>query len=102
MACEIEGISYGKVCFGGTSSRETGHDRVIAFLAGSPGEKAIETFRLLRNLLRANLGITVDELVMVKSNEIPKTSSGKLQRYKLMQRYHAGDFAATTLTAVNL
>ena len=102
MACTVDEISYGKVCFGGTTSRETGHDKVIAFLAGSPGEKATETFRQLRNLLRANLGITVDELVMVKSNEIPKTSSGKLQRYKLMQRYLAGEFAETTLPAAIL
>ena len=102
MACTLEDISYGKVCFGGTTSRETGHDKVIAFLAGSPGEKAMETFRQLRNLLRANLGITVDELVMVKSNEIPKTSSGKLQRYKLMQRYVAGDFDDTSIIAENI
>ncbi|HAH57079.1 MAG TPA: hypothetical protein DCL86_02930 [Bacteroidales bacterium] len=99
MACTIEEIRYGKVCFGGTTSKETGHDKVIAFLAGSPGEKATETFRQLRNLLRANLGITVDELIMVKSNEIPKTSSGKLQRYKLMQRYLAGDFDAGKLSS---
>jgi len=92
MACTLPEISYGKVCFGGTTSKETGHDKVIAFLAGSPGEKARETFTQLRNLLRSNLGITVDELVMVKSNEIPKTSSGKLQRYLLMQRYLAGEF----------
>ncbi len=102
MACTIDDISYGKVCFGGATNRETGHDKVIAFLAGSPGEKAMETFRQLRNLLRANLGITVDELVMVKSNEIPKTSSGKLQRYKLMQRYNAGDFNETTISADKL
>lgn len=99
MACTIDDISYGKVCFGGTTNKETGHDKVIVFLAGSPGEKAVETFRQLRNLLRANLGITVDELVMVKSNEIPKTSSGKLQRYKLMQRYLAGEFDAVKITA---
>ncbi|MFH1120794.1 MAG: AMP-binding protein [Bacteroidota bacterium] len=101
MACTLEDINYGKVCFGGTTNEETGHDKVIAFLAGSPGEKALETFRQLRNLLRANLGITVDELVMIKSNEIPKTSSGKLQRYKLMQRYNAGEFEGLALKAEN-
>jgi len=99
MACSLEEISYGKVCFGGTTSRATGHDKVIAFLAGSPGEKAMEIFRQLRALLRSNLGITVDELVMVKSNEIPKTSSGKLQRYKLMQRYNAGEFDTVKILA---
>ena len=92
MACSIDEIKYGKVCFGGTTRRETGQDKVIAFAAGLPEEKAAETFRELRALLRSNLGITVDEMVLIKSNEIPKTSSGKLQRYKLMQRYLAGDF----------
>jgi acyl-coenzyme A synthetase/AMP-(fatty) acid ligase len=102
MACTLEDVSYGKVCFGGTTNRETGHEKVIAFLAGSPGEKANETFRQMRNLLRANLGITPDELVMVKSNEIPKTSSGKLQRYKLMQRYLAGEFNGSIIYPDNI
>jgi surfactin family lipopeptide synthetase A/fengycin family lipopeptide synthetase D len=93
MACKLEEISYGKVCFGANSDRKTGYDKVIAFLAGVPDQKAEETFQRLRALLRSNLGITVDELVLIKSNEIPKTSSGKLQRYKLMQRYVAGEFA---------
>lgn len=102
MACTLDDVSYGKVCFGGITNRETGHEKVIAFLAGSPGEKANETFRQMRNLLRANLGITPDELVMVKSNEIPKTSSGKLQRYKLMQRYLAGEFNGSIIYPDNI
>jgi fengycin family lipopeptide synthetase D len=92
MACNIDSISYGKVCFGGITSKETGQDRVIAFVAGLQEKEAPETFRSLRALLRSNLGITLDELVLIKSNEIPKTSSGKLQRYKLMQRYLNGEF----------
>jgi acyl-CoA synthetase (AMP-forming)/AMP-acid ligase II len=92
MACSLDDISYGKVCFGANTDRETGSDRVIAFLAGVPEQKASDTFQRLRALLRSNLGITVDELVLVKSNEIPKTSSGKLQRFKLMQRYINGEF----------
>lgn len=92
LATRIEDISYGKICFAGTTDHQTEEEKVIAFLAGSVGEKAAETLHLLRNLLRSTLGITLDELVMVRSNEIPKTSSGKLQRYKLIQRYLAGDF----------
>jgi acyl-CoA synthetase (AMP-forming)/AMP-acid ligase II len=99
MACKIDDIKYGKVCFGGTTGRETGQDKVIAFVAGLPEAKALETFRLLRALLRSNLGMTVDEMVLIKSNEIPKTSSGKLQRYKLMQRYGNGEFTAQTISA---
>jgi acyl-CoA synthetase (AMP-forming)/AMP-acid ligase II len=92
MACTLQDISFGKVCFGATTSRETGNDNVIAFLAGVSDQKARDIFRQLRALLRSNLGITVDELVLVKSNEIPKTSSGKLQRFRLMQQYISGDF----------
>lgn len=92
LATKIDDISYGKICFAGTTNRLKEEEKVIAFLAGSAGEKAMETLHQLRNLLRSTLGITLDELVMVRSNEIPKTSSGKLQRYKLVQRYLAGDF----------
>jgi acyl-CoA synthetase (AMP-forming)/AMP-acid ligase II len=97
MASAIDDIKYGKVCFGGTTSRETGQDKVVAFVASLPEEKVRETFRELRGLLRSNLGITVDELVLIKSNEIPKTSSGKLQRFRLMQRYINGEFEDRTI-----
>jgi fengycin family lipopeptide synthetase D len=97
LACSVEGISYGKVCFAGISNRTNGQEQVIAFIAGSPGEKARETFHQLRNLLRSTLGITLDEVVMVRSNEIPKTSSGKLQRYKLIQRFLAGEFDSAVI-----
>jgi acyl-CoA synthetase (AMP-forming)/AMP-acid ligase II len=92
LASTIDEIKYGKVCLGGTTDRNTGEERVIAFVAGLSEEKAHETFRRLRILLRSNLGISVDILVLIKSNEMPKTSSGKMQRYKLMQRYLNGDF----------
>ncbi len=92
MACNLEEISYGKICFGATTDNVTGYDKVIAFVAGIPDQKAADTFQRLRGLLRSNLGITVDEMVQIKSNEVPKTSSGKIQRYKLMQRYINGEF----------
>jgi acyl-CoA synthetase (AMP-forming)/AMP-acid ligase II len=99
MACTLNDINYGKVCFGGTTARDSGQDKVIVFVAGIPETKSLETFRELRALLRSNIGITVDEMVLVKSNEIPKTSSGKLQRFKLMQRYVNGELLDQTLKA---
>ncbi|MFZ4520172.1 MAG: AMP-binding protein [Bacteroidales bacterium] len=102
MACTIDDITYGKVCVGGTTDRVTGHDKVIAFLAGVPEQKAPDVFRRLRALLRSNLGITVDEVVLIKSNEIPKTSSGKLQRFKLMQRYNNGEFDDRIIKSLQL
>jgi acyl-CoA synthetase (AMP-forming)/AMP-acid ligase II len=92
IACELDEINYGKVCFGATTNEETGVDKVIAFVASIPDQHAKETFNHLKTLLRSKLGITVDEMVLIKSNEIPKTSSGKLQRYRLMFRYNNHDF----------
>ncbi len=92
VACSLEDIKYGKVSIGGTTDRETGEEKIIAFVAGVSEEKARGVFLELRTLLRSTLGIPIHEMVLIKSNEIPKTSSGKLQRYKLMQRYLTGDF----------
>lgn len=97
MACSLEEIGYGKICFGGVTSRERGNDKVVAFLAGVSDQRAPELYSRLKGLLRSNLGITVDELVLIKSNEIPKTSSGKIQRFRLMQRYINGEFNDRTI-----
>ena len=102
LACTIDEIKVGKVCLGGTTDRETGEERVIAFVAGLQQDKAPGIFRQLRILLRSNLGISIDVLVLLKSNEIPKTSSGKLQRYLLMQRYLTGDFDERIIRADKL
>jgi len=92
IACTLDEFTHGKICFAAHTDKTTGSDKVVAFAAGIPETKSRELFTKLRNRLRSHLGITVDELVLIKSNEIPKTSSGKLQRYKLMQRYLGGDF----------
>lgn len=85
-------MNYGKVIFGATTNRETGQDKVIVFVAGVPEQKAGDTFNRLQILMRSKPGISIDEMVLIKSNEIPKTSSGKLQRFRLMQRYISRDF----------
>ncbi|MBK7030326.1 MAG: AMP-binding protein [Bacteroidales bacterium] len=92
LACSIEGISYGKIIFGGITDPKTSKEKVLGFIAGTPEAKANETLSSLRSLLRKKLGIHLDEMVLIRSNEIPKTSSGKIQRYKLIQRYLQGEF----------
>jgi len=94
LACSLDEISYGKVAFGGITDHKAGKDKIIIFAAGIPESKATETLQTLRTLFRKTLGIPVDELVILRSNEFPKTSSGKIQRYKILQRYQQGDFSA--------
>jgi acyl-CoA synthetase (AMP-forming)/AMP-acid ligase II len=93
LACSMEEISYGKVAFGGITDPKSGKDKIIIFAAGIPESKAEETLQTLRALFRKTFGIPVDEMVIMRSNEFPKTSSGKIQRYKILQRYQQGDFA---------
>jgi len=93
LGCTLEGITYGKIVFGGITDKKSGREKVMAFIAGIPETKAAETLQNLRVLLRKTLGVPIDEMVLVRSNEIPKTSSGKVQRYKLIQRYLQGEFA---------
>jgi acyl-CoA synthetase (AMP-forming)/AMP-acid ligase II len=92
LAFSLEEISYGKIIFGGITDPKTGKEKVLVFLAGIPETKAMDMLHRLRTLLRKNLGIQLDELILLRSNEIPKTSSGKIQRYKLIQRYQQGEF----------
>jgi len=94
LACSLEEISYGKVAFGGVTDHKAGKDKIIIFAAGIPESKAADTLQTLRALFRKTLGIPIDELVILRSNEFPKTSSGKVQRYKILQRYQQGDFSA--------
>jgi acyl-CoA synthetase (AMP-forming)/AMP-acid ligase II len=94
LACTMEEITYGKVAFGGITDHKAGKDKIIIFAAGIPESKAAETLQTLRALFRKTLGIPIDELVILRSNEFPKTSSGKVQRYKILQRYQQGDFSA--------
>jgi acyl-CoA synthetase (AMP-forming)/AMP-acid ligase II len=95
LACSLEEINYGKVAFGGITDQKAGKDKIIIFVAGIPESKAAETLHTLRSLFRKTLGIPIDEIVILRSNEFPKTSSGKIQRYKILQRYQQGDFVNT-------
>lgn len=96
LACTLEDITYGKVIFGGISDPKTGKEKVLVFLAGATETNSLESFQKLRTLMRRTLGIQIDEMVIIRSNEIPKTTSGKVQRYKLIQHYLHGDFTQKT------
>ena len=64
----------------------------MLFLVGSPNQALCDLFLNLRDFFRNTYGITIDVLVPVRSNQVPKTSSGKIQRYKLLDDYRNGVF----------
>lgn len=93
LACTLEEIDFGKVVFGGVTDPKSGKEKVLAFVAGLQEHHAPELLHRLRLLLRKTAGVPLDELIPLRPVEIPKTSSGKLQRYKLLQQYKQGYFS---------
>jgi acyl-CoA synthetase (AMP-forming)/AMP-acid ligase II len=92
LAAMHSDIPYGKVIVGGLFDPKKGKDQVILFLVGSPNQALCNMFLDLRNFFRDTHGIGIDVFVPVRSNQVPKTSSGKIQRYKLIDDYRNGAF----------
>ncbi len=92
LAARYADISYGKVIVGGWFDPKKGQDQIILFLVGSPNQATCDAFLSLRIFFRDTYGITIDVFVPIRSNQVPKTSSGKIQRYKLIDDYRNGVF----------
>ena len=92
LAAKHLDIPYGKVIVGGWFDPKKGQDQVILFLVGSPNQVTCDAFLSLRAFFRNTYGIAIDVFVPVRSNQVPKTSSGKIQRYKLISDYQNGVF----------
>lgn len=92
LVYKYKNISYGKIVIGGTFDPKKGQDQIILFLVGSSNQATYEAYLDLRNFLRDTYGITIDKFIPIRSNQIPRTSSGKIQRYKLISRYQNGEF----------
>lgn len=83
---EIEGIISGRIVACGLKNK------VIVFLLF---KKKLEHFigfaHRVKEVIREQINIDVDKVIPVKS--IPKTTSGKVQRFKLIERYEKGEFS---------
>jgi acyl-CoA synthetase (AMP-forming)/AMP-acid ligase II/acyl carrier protein len=88
----VEGLELGKVAAAGATSPTAGTDELLLFLLHR-GE--LEDFARLATTLRAHLnevtGLEVAHVIPVE--RIPKTTSGKVQRHKLVEAYLDGEFA---------
>lgn len=86
------GIELGKVAVCGISSERAGTDDIVAFVVhrGRP-EAFAGTALAVRQALNQEAELEIRHVVPVRS--IPKTTSGKLQRYKLAESYERGEFA---------
>ncbi|WP_342426071.1 amino acid adenylation domain-containing protein [Paenibacillus sp. FSL L8-0502] len=91
IAEELDGVDLGKVAVCGVHDTQTRQDRIIAFVMHT---KKIEHFVPLVQKLKSHLnyrgGWHIQDVVPIR--RIPKTTSGKVQRFKLAQSYEQGEF----------
>lgn len=91
IAEKVEGIELGKIVVAGDFNFKLSRDEIIAFVLFR-GKQAdfIPIEQECRKVINEEIGITLDKVVPVKS--ISKTTSGKVQRYKLLREYQKGEF----------
>jgi amino acid adenylation domain-containing protein/non-ribosomal peptide synthase protein (TIGR01720 family) len=91
MAATLDGIELNKVVIAGCFSETEQRDEVMAFVfhRGSV-ESFVPVAKALKEHVSSMVGLVVDRVIPVK--DIPRTTSGKLQRYKLIHAYKNSEF----------
>ena len=93
IVAHVDGLDLNKVVVAGATPRGGQTEELIAFILY---RQAIDAFLPLahevRHVLGEQTGLVVDKVVPVA--RIPKTTSGKVQRSKLLQEYLDGDYDA--------
>jgi len=93
IVAHIDGLDLNKVVVAGATPRGGQTEELIAFILY---RQAIDEFLPLahevRHVLGEQTGLVVDKVVPVA--RIPKTTSGKVQRSKLLQEYLDGEYDA--------
>jgi len=92
IAIQMDEVSPGRIVVSGFFDEKEGHDRLLVFLVGSDNDAMRELCRKLKTHFSSLVGLSVETFIPVRSNDIPRTSSGKIQRYKMVERFVKGEF----------
>lgn len=91
IAERVIGIELGKIVITSGYREDTKTDMVVAFLATKKKyESLLLEIRELKTTLMKDCGVDVKDVVLIP--QIPKTTSGKFQRYKLAKEYSDGKY----------
>lgn len=88
---EIEGIEMGKIAAAGYFNEKSMKDEIIVFLLFRGNIKKFIPIALkLKKHINKKMGLDIENIIPV--SRIPKTTSGKIQRYKLVKMFQVGQF----------
>ncbi len=91
ISYSIDRVELGKIAFCGIPDHDNRHDTVVAFLIFRKSIKEfIPLLKSIKHKLSTEIGIQVDKIIPI--NRIPKTTSGKVQYFRLKEDYQSGKF----------
>lgn len=89
IAEEVEGVELNTFACTGIYNEELGQEEVIGFLLHRGDLKEGRTLsQKVKKHVKEQMGVQIKEIIPVKS--IPRTTSGKVQRYQLANDYRQG------------
>lgn len=92
VAEEVEGIELNKIVVAGYFDHDFQKEQVIAFVFHRGNvQEFIPVAAALKTLINLKVGFELNKIIPVKI--IPRTTSGKLQRFRLLEQYRTGEFA---------
>jgi acyl-CoA synthetase (AMP-forming)/AMP-acid ligase II len=98
-AAQVEGVRMGRVVALGVPDPEQGTEAVVVLV--EPSERKPEALAALRarvdRVLREERGLAPKEIVLLPAGTLERTSSGKLMRRRMRDRYLGGELAALAL-----
>jgi surfactin family lipopeptide synthetase A len=92
FAGSLDEIQQGKIVISGYFDQSKGMDRILVFMVGTYNETSHSQYLRIKSDFQHQLGLRLDTFIPVRSNEVPHTSSGKLQRYKMVEKFLKGEF----------
>lgn len=93
VAEELEDIELNQIVFCGVEDPASGSDKVLCFIQDfSAVEEFVPRVLAVKRLINQVTGLEVAEVIPVR--RIPKTTSGKIQRYRLGEMYLDGKYDA--------
>ncbi|MEV0647302.1 MupA/Atu3671 family FMN-dependent luciferase-like monooxygenase [Phytomonospora sp. NPDC050363] len=92
QAATVPGVLAGHVVACGIPNDGTGTEDLVVFCTPEPGYDPADVAARVRATVGERLRLLVARVVAVAEAEFPRTSSGKLQRLKLRERFVAGGF----------
>jgi acyl-CoA synthetase (AMP-forming)/AMP-acid ligase II/acyl carrier protein len=91
IAARLDGLDLGKVVVGGTKTEDSQTEELLVFVLYRQDLDAFASIaEAVRGTIGEQTGLEVDHVIPV--SRIPKTTSGKVQRVKLLNAYLDGEF----------